>query len=73
LQEAGEPADVRLYWRPPKPNKGHMFHVEVRRATTCPACGLMQGHPDIPHPVCSRCSKPIPRGHIEDVSRFIGL
>ena len=82
LQEAGEPADIHLYWRPREKTGGQLvMHVEVRRGSKCSRCGTMQqtGSPkqDLnsnPMAQCKHCNAiAVPWGRIEDPSRYLGL
>lgn len=80
LQEAGEEADIHIYWRPRNKKTGQLtMHVEVRRGSVCPSCNKPQatGAPTRERPrfaACKNCNAlVVPYGLIEDPSRFLGL
>lgn len=78
LRLQGEPAAVRIYFRPIS-NGQRLFHAQVRRASSCPACGAVQqtGCPPTPglrFARCQRCARVcVPWGQIEDPSRLLGM
>lgn len=85
LQEAGEPASCRIYWRPHNKRTGQlMLHVQVRRGI-CHADGTVLKPIHEPKKVkmpggsmvraitqCPSCQA-FNTGKIEDPSRFLGL
>jgi hypothetical protein len=78
LRLMGEPARVRIYWRPIS-NGQRLFHAQVRRGSRCLRCGAVQATPSPPRPQprfanCVHCGAvAVPWGAIEDPSRLLGM